>query len=1665
MAIKNGTNADETLIGTSENDLIIGEGGNDTLSGEGGNDAIYGYMGSSLLFGGAGNDTLTGSISGANTLIGGVGDDLYQFPSENDVNFESANEGKDTVLSSGDFLLLQLSHVENLIFSKDGSATYGEGNAGANSIVGNDNIEGNMLVGLQGSDTIVGGAGDDLIFGAQATEKLGTAVYSGIDLSSLITPDIDGNYGFVGVMSLDGAMVAQVEDVDGTYFVKVSKTGAIDTSFGYGGTLMPSDVFGDPMETGVDVSNASITMLADGKFLVSGLLKDGKEAYARLTTNGALDESFGSTLSGSKGFFIPEDAIVSGETFLAQFGNGADGFLLAKTSDTGTKFQVFSKEGKSSGTSAEIKSIDYDFSILSTYPNVQVQGGKAVILGTKADQSAPVLVRLTAAGALDPAFGSSGFRTLNSAYDYTNAIFDVRADAIYVSGAVALEQSEPASAIMRFTVNGTVDTGFGTAGVLTLSDMMGGENARILSDGRILEQSSGPEAMGTVFKIHAKDGKTLVESAVIDSDYDFSGAYDMDSEPLALVQGTKLVLEGRSMAGMSPVLVRLNANGTVDTSFGDNGFFTVDESENGETYDFMNLKISVLADGKFLATGVKLTTNDVESALAVRLTADGKFDTTFGVDGVLSSEPGMGGVDFRVLSNGSIVLVDGSPEGSSVTLYNANGKVETNFGSDTLGADSLVGGAGDDTLVGGAGVATMDGGLGDDFYIVNNSASVIRESTLAGNSTLEGFEEIPLNGIDTVATSVNYTLGSGLENLIGMGAVGLSLAGNSAANSIEGTYGNDTIFAGAGDTVSGGGGLDRYIVQDISAVVEGNEEGLDTLLSASSYDLNNATNIANLIYTGTAGATLTGNGGAGSIIGAAGNDTLRDAGEDGMAPSPEMEGPTTLVGGVGNDRYEVSNSEVVIVEAATGGTDTVVSRGDYSLSQAANVENLILSKEEGAMATYGEGNAGANSIVGNDNIEGNMLVGLQGNDTIVGGAGNDMIFAAQATARLGTIVVGGVDLSSLVTPDMDGDFGFLGVQSLDGAMVGQVEDVDGTYFIKLSKTGVVDATFGNGGSVTPLDVFGDSAGSGVEASMASVTMLADGKFFVSELTKDGKEAFARVNANGTLDTTFGNQGYFVPKNSIGSSEEILAVFGNGVDGFLVAKTGSTTVNNVPSSWTKFQVFSKDGAVVGVGTGELSSTAYDFSSLTTDPNVQVQGSKGVVIVGAKVGVDTEQNPTSIPVLLRLTNAGALDSTFGASGYMTLSGGSGSVSYDYANASFEVRGTGVYVTGVTATTGETTQDAVMSYSADGKSPVVVTFAAQDDVQDVKVLADGRILGVINVLDADTQEPMGTKFKIYGANSQTVVSSGVLPDYFSSLEEITIITQAAATVTDPANVIIGGWDDESMSPVSVRLIGKTGALDTSFGVGGYLEVADLVSLDEGVTLNFDDMNLQVMSGGQFLLTGITQMDEDGERALLVRLTKDGKFDTTFGVNGVLSSEVGAGLRVLSNGTIIEVGADSEYDESSVTLYNANGKVETNFGSDTLGADSLVGGAGDDTIVGGAGAATMDGGLGDDFYIVNNSASVIRESTLSGSVTLVGDNEETIEVPLNGIDTVATSVNYTLGSGLEELIGMGGFGLSLAGNSGANYIEGTYGNDTIFAGVGDTVFGGGGLDRKSVV
>lgn len=133
MAIKKGTNKNNSIVGTSLADQLFGLGGNDVLKGGGGNDKLFGGSGNDSLFGDAGNDTLNGD-SGNDKLDGGSGNDKL-----------FGGTGNDTL--------------------KGGT--------------GNDSLDGGS-----GNDSLEGGTGNDTIAGGSGTD---TAVFSGSIASYTIT--------------------------------------------------------------------------------------------------------------------------------------------------------------------------------------------------------------------------------------------------------------------------------------------------------------------------------------------------------------------------------------------------------------------------------------------------------------------------------------------------------------------------------------------------------------------------------------------------------------------------------------------------------------------------------------------------------------------------------------------------------------------------------------------------------------------------------------------------------------------------------------------------------------------------------------------------------------------------------------------------------------------------------------------------------------------------------------------------------------------------------------------------------------------------------------------------------------------------------------------------------------------------------------------------------------------------------------------------------------------------------------------------------------------------------------------------------------------------------------------------------------------------------------
>ncbi|NBV76387.1 MAG: hypothetical protein EBR59_10655 [Methylococcaceae bacterium] len=105
------------------------------------------------------------------------------------------------------------------------------------------------------------------------------------------------------------------------------------------------------------------------------------------------------------------------------------------------------------------------------------------------------------------------------------------------------------------------------------------------------------------------------------------------------------------------------------------------------------------------------------------------------------------------------------------------------------------------------------GGEGDDSYLINSSASKLIESAHSG--------------VDSVYSSVSFTLPSNIENLFSDASSSVVLTGNSGQNLIRGGSGNDSLNGLSGnDTLVGGDGRDVFMFTTIL----NSRTNLDTIL-------------------------------------------------------------------------------------------------------------------------------------------------------------------------------------------------------------------------------------------------------------------------------------------------------------------------------------------------------------------------------------------------------------------------------------------------------------------------------------------------------------------------------------------------------------------------------------------------------------------------------------------------------------------------------------------------------------------------------------------------------------------------------------------------------------------------------------------------------------------
>lgn len=148
-------------------------------------------------------------------------------------------------------------------------------------------------------------------------------------------------------------------------------------------------------------------------------------------------------------------------------------------------------------------------------------------------------------------------------------------------------------------------------------------------------------------------------------------------------------------------------------------------------------------------------------------------------------------------------------------------------GNDTLTGnaadDQLLGGSGNDTLFGGAGDDKLDGGRGRDIMFGQWGNDIFRIDEASDQAV-----ELRNGGIDTVISTVTFTLNEHIEHLSLIGTSASTATGNNFANVIVGNDSVNRLFGGGGNdtldgkggsnTLTGGSGQDNFVFTRSDAI-------------------------------------------------------------------------------------------------------------------------------------------------------------------------------------------------------------------------------------------------------------------------------------------------------------------------------------------------------------------------------------------------------------------------------------------------------------------------------------------------------------------------------------------------------------------------------------------------------------------------------------------------------------------------------------------------------------------------------------------------------------------------------------------------------------------------------------------------------------------------------
>ncbi|HEV3343498.1 MAG TPA: hypothetical protein VG125_24205, partial [Pirellulales bacterium] len=324
-------------------------------------------------------------------------------------------------------------------------------------------------------------------------------------------------------------------------------------------------------------------------------------------------------------------------------------------------------------------------------PNGQiVAAGTAITTQLQGNPGEFMVARFNNDGSLDTSFGGKGYviSFLGRAYSVA-----VQADGkILVAGgndfaSPVFAGDQHGFLVARYNTDGSLDAGFGNGGVVetsftSLPYPFGASASTVLvqKDGKIIVAGTqgGPEAITELVRYNA-DGS-------LDKSFGSNGISGVGGGVPAGNSGAVLQPDGKILVAAAPPglfpgqsweVARFNADGSIDTTFGNKGIAPIFAQGTGTT-----VSLALQPDGRILATSLAGSPNALNppGGAIARLNPDGTLDNTFGTGVVVyTSTAGV----LAVQSDGHILLLGDTPNTVSEGLdsFLPNGQIDTAFGS------------------------------------------------------------------------------------------------------------------------------------------------------------------------------------------------------------------------------------------------------------------------------------------------------------------------------------------------------------------------------------------------------------------------------------------------------------------------------------------------------------------------------------------------------------------------------------------------------------------------------------------------------------------------------------------------------------------------------------------------------------------------------------------------------------------------------------------------------------------------------------------------------------------------------------------------------------------------------------------------------------------------